>query len=80
MCKNATGIANISVSRSKRISPVEFGGKLSREGLLHTNSPTANLAVTARLLTAKRSIIATLVVMNVTLVQVLTLSSLDLGY
>ena len=69
ICRKPTGITKMSDRRSKYISPVEFDGKLFNDGLLHRNSPTANLAVIARLRTIKRNITAILTLMKLNLVH-----------
>ena len=69
MCRNPTGMTKMSDRRSKYTSLVEFDGKLFNDGLLHRNSPTANRAVTVRLITMKRSITATVTPTKLNLVH-----------
>ena len=69
MCRNPTGITKISDRRLNRMSSVEFDDTLFNDGLLHRNSPTASLAVTAELLLTKKSVITILAVTRTTVVQ-----------
>ena len=67
------------------MSSVEFDDTLFNDGLLHRNSPTASLAVTAELLLTKKSVITILAAMRPTVVQVgkfveFLFSFLFLGY